>query len=235
MVRDTFRSDKSNARLKRCCATVLLTLSCLMYLWLLKPRQHNCRHHGTHHDIGLLDVFGIGYLCRVMLFMNFFWSRPPSWGEVFQVFCLIIPGTLISFALKRDESGHYTLEVDRAPGPCGPAHFAGSVLYNTGSMLSTWSEWERFKFKQHFKNKGRLMTTGLWSLSMHVNYLGEAMLFSGWALATQTRQNIWVPGVMVVAFVFWHIPGLDEYLAAKYPKEFPAWAASTSKFVPGIY
>merc|ERR1712167_271291 len=36
-------------------------------------------------------------------------------------------------------------------------------------------------------------------------------------------------------FVFMHIPGLDEYLADRYPKEFPKYAATTAKFIPYIY
>ena len=87
-------------------------------------------------------------------------------------------------------------------------------------------------------NKGKLMTTGLWALTMHANYFGDTLLFTGWTLASSglaVSWTWWAVPVMTALFVFMHIPGLDEYLADRYPKEFPKYAATTAKFIPYIY
>ena len=87
-------------------------------------------------------------------------------------------------------------------------------------------------------NKGKLMTGGLWSLTMHANYFGDTLLFTGWTLASSglaVSWTWWAVPVMTALFVFMHIPGLDEYLADRYPKEFPKYAATTAKFIPYIY
>ena len=87
-------------------------------------------------------------------------------------------------------------------------------------------------------NKGKLMTTGLWALTMHANYFGDTLLFTGWTLASSglaVSWTWWAVPVMTALFVFMHIPGLDEYLADRYPKEFPKYAATTAKFVPFVY
>jgi steroid 5-alpha reductase family enzyme len=80
------------------------------------------------------------------------------------------------------------------------------------------------------------MTTGLWAWSMHVNYLGDSLLFIGWTLAAGGAWWTWfVPTVVTTLFLTMHIPNLDEYLLHRYPHEFPAYAAKTSKFMPCIY
>ena len=58
-------------------------------------------------------------------------------------------------------------------------------------------------------NKGRLMTTGLWALTMHANYFGDTLLFTGWTLASSglaVSWTWWAVPVMTALFVFMHIP-----------------------------
>ena len=71
---------------------------------------------------------------------------------------------------------------------------------------------------------------------MDISYLGDPLLFSGWNIAAAGAWwTWWVPIVVTVLFDVMHILNLDEYLTHQYPKEFPAYAATTSKFIPGIY
>ena len=61
---------------------------------------------------------------------------------------------------------------------------------------------------------------------------------TGWTLASSglaVSWTWWAVVVMTLLFIFMHIPGLDEYLADRYPAEFPAYAAKTAKFIPGVY
>ena len=56
------------------------------------------------------------------------------------------------------------------------------------------------------------MTGGLWALTMHANYFGDTLLFTGWTLASSglaVSWTWWAVPVMTALFVFMHIPGLD--------------------------
>jgi protein-S-isoprenylcysteine O-methyltransferase Ste14 len=70
---------------------------------------------------------------------------------------------------------------------------------------------------------------------MHINYFGDTVLFTGFALITGTAWAVLLPGAMAALFIFCQIPVLDAYLREKYGKAFETYAESTSKFIPGIY
>jgi protein-S-isoprenylcysteine O-methyltransferase Ste14 len=111
----------------------------------------------------------------------------------------------------------------------------GVSLLLIGSAINTGSELQRWAWKKQPSSKGHCYTGGLFAYSMHVNYLGDSILFTGWAILA---ASIWagvVPLMMTLMFVFYHIPALDRYLADRYGAEFSAYAARTAKFVPGIY
>ena len=223
-IKDAWRRDKSQWLIKTgVCSTLLLGTSALYAHKLLSSlRATGC---STVHTDSMLLGFGAVYTGRLLLSMHIFQSRPPDWHEVPIVYMAFIPSIFATFV------------VARAPtAVCDPRHYAAALLYAAGSALSSVSEYQRYVFKANPANKGKLMTTGLWAMSMHINYLGDSVLFTGWTLAAVGAWWAWwVPVVITVLFVKMHIPGLDEYLKDRYPKEFPAYAARTAKFLPGIY
>ena len=107
----------------------------------------------------------------------------------------------------------------------------GFSIFMSGILIATCSEYQR----KSLKVPGRLITEGLWSYSMHINYLGEFMYYLGWSMVTVEWYNLWAPSLMLIGFVWVHIPGLDEYLAGRYPDQFPNYAKKTSKLIPFIY
>ena len=220
-IKDTWRLDKSNWRLKTSiCGTLLL---CAIVLYLRELDLASCAT-GCGSD-SMLVVFGVVYTGRVLLSMLVFLPRPPDWHEIPVVYVVFIPSVFATLACGRTQTD-----------VCGPWHYAAAVLYVLGSALSSVGEYQRYVFKARPANKGKLMTTGLWAWSMHVNYLGDSLLFSGWTLAAGGAWWTWlVPTVITLLFVFMHIPNLDEYLSYRYPGEFSSYAAKTSKFIPGIY
>lgn len=112
---------------------------------------------------------------------------------------------------------------------------AGCMLYLVGSYLNTISEYKRYRWKQKPENQGGLYTEGLFRYSMHINYFGDTVLFTGFALLTGSAWALFLPVVMAMSFIFLHIPTLDAYLSEKYGEAFDAYAGRTRKFVPGIY
>ena len=109
------------------------------------------------------------------------------------------------------------------------------MLYLSGSYINTQSEYYRHVWKLKEENKGRLYTEGLFSLSMHINYFGDIVLFIGFAMVAHSFSLLVVPMIMAINFVFHIIPSLDRYLEKKYKDEFRDYARKTKKLIPLIY
>ena len=109
------------------------------------------------------------------------------------------------------------------------------ALVAFGSYLNTGSELQRMVWKKRKSNKGKLYTEGLFKYSMHINYFGDTILFTGFALLTGCALALLVPVFITLGFVFYHIPELDTYLKERYKKQFAEYESKTKKFIPWIY
>ena len=123
----------------------------------------------------------------------------------------------------------------RQTAPVGLATLVGALLYVCGSFLNTGSEFQRHVWKSEPEHQGQLYTGGLFRYAMHINYFGDTVLFTGWALLTGYPLLLIVPLFMLCGFVFVNIPALDQYLAERYGTAFLAYAARTRKFIPFVY
>lgn len=119
--------------------------------------------------------------------------------------------------------------------PVGPIEVFAVFLLLLGSLLNSLSELQRKWWKAHPENKGHCYTGGLFGLATHINYSGDVVMFSGWALLSATWWTLVLPLAMAAGFVFVHIPGLDAYLSERYGEEFRSYAARTKKLVPFLY
>jgi len=168
------------------------------------------------------------YWLRHSVTLFYLLQRRVDWGEVI--------GLLIFIALF--ELGFVTLGAgfwrDKAI-PFGLLDYVGIVLVLVGSFLNTGSEVQRKWWKQNRSSKGHCYTGGMFAWSMHINYFGDVVLFTGWALLTSSFWTLILPIFMLFSFMFVHIPPLDEYLRQRYGKEFEEYAATTSKLIPGVY
>lgn len=85
----------------------------------------------------------------------------------------------------------------------------GSVLY----AFIADEQLRRFRFKP--ENKGRTISTGLWSMSRHPNYFGEISTWwglSAFAIAAAC-DNYWVligPAAITIMFIFASIPMIEK-------------------------
>ena len=109
----------------------------------------------------------------------------------------------------------------------------GLVVF--GSFLNTGSELQRWRWKKQPSSKGRCYTQGLFGYSMHINYFGDTVLFTGWAILAASIFAWSIPVFVAASFVFFHIPALDEYLAKRYGAQFEEYASRTVKFIPFVY
>ena len=109
------------------------------------------------------------------------------------------------------------------------------LLYISGSFINTYSEYLRYIWKRNPKNKGHIYKYGLFKYSMHINYFGDVLLFSGLSILTGRYWTLIIPIGMLLNFMIFIIPGLDNYLSQKYGDEFTEYSQTTKKIIPYIY
>jgi protein-S-isoprenylcysteine O-methyltransferase Ste14 len=108
----------------------------------------------------------------------------------------------------------------------------GILLFIAGSFFNTMSEAQRYAWKRRAENKGRLYTKGLFRYSMHINYFGDLLWVSGYALVTMNPYSLIIPALLFIFFYFYNIPKLDGYLKEKYRDEFIGYSEQTKRFIP---
>ncbi len=168
------------------------------------------------------------YLVRHGITLLYLLKRRVEWSEaiglgffliLFEVgFCVLAAGML-----------------RRVAAPIGAADYVAIAMVLVGSFLNTYSEMQRKWWKDKPENKGRCYTQGLFGLSMHINYFGDTVLFTGWSILTATLWTLVLPVFMGSMFVFYHIPGLDSYLEQRYGDEFTEYRKRTKEFIPFVY
>jgi steroid 5-alpha reductase family enzyme len=118
----------------------------------------------------------------------------------------------------------------------GPLAFAGIALWLVGLAFETIGDAELKGFKADPANKGRVMDRGLWALTRHPNYFGDACIWwgiylvaadSGWAGAATVLS----PVAMTYFLVFATGARLLERSMMKRPG-YPEYAERTSMFFP---
>jgi len=186
---------------------------------------------GSHYQINgdftrriVLLFCSIIYIIRIGIMAFVFLKRKLVWFETITI-AILMP--TIIFVLSY-VGGKQSL-------PINLFDVTGILLYLFGSYVNTRSEYLRHLWKQNPANKGRLYTKGLFKYSRHINYFGDVVLFTGWAMITQHSTMLLIPFFMALNFAMFIIPSLDNYLEQKYGKEFQKYAAHTKKLIPLIY
>ncbi|MEI6690896.1 MAG: DUF1295 domain-containing protein [bacterium] len=111
----------------------------------------------------------------------------------------------------------------------------GIVIWLTGLYFEVVGDAQLANFIKNKKNKGKLMTTGLWSYTRHPNYFGEATLW--WGIATIAYSGTSNPlvflGPAVINFLLLFVSGVP-LLEKKYKgrKDWESYCRKTSVFIP---
>ena len=176
----------------------------------------------------ILVLCALLYALRHFLTLFYLLMRQVAWGEVFGLLAFM---ALFEIGLLLVGGGAF----HASPIPLGGLDMVALGLLLVGSYLNTFSEIQRKWWKADAANKGHCYTQGLFRHSMHINFFGDMVLFTGWCLFTHTAWTLALPLLMSAMFVFLHIPGLDRYLADRYGVEFTAYAAKTKKLIPFVY
>jgi len=163
------------------------------------------------------------YLLRIFIMLTFFLNRKLIWSETITI-ALLMPSILFILTFIGGNRSHSLHLLD----------IIGIALFLFGSFLNTYSELKRYLWKKLPGNKEKLYTTGLFAFAIHINYFGDILLFTGWALITSYLPMLLIPSLMALNFVYFIMPSLDYYLECKYKTCFRDYAQQTKRLIPFI-
>jgi steroid 5-alpha reductase family enzyme len=109
------------------------------------------------------------------------------------------------------------------------------VLFITGCVLNSGGEAQRNIWKQKPEHKEELYTQGFFKYSRHINYFGDILWVTAYALITRNWYAALIPVFLFCFFAFYNAPKLDNYLKNKYGTAFEQYAKTTKMLIPFIY
>jgi len=114
---------------------------------------------------------------------------------------------------------------------------AGTGIWLLGFFFEAVGDWQLWRFKKDPRNRGKIMITGLWRLTRHPNYFGEATLWWGIFLIALSAWNGWMAVIspVLITFLLLRVSGVTM-LEKKYAgnQAFSEYARKTSPFFPWI-
>lgn len=113
----------------------------------------------------------------------------------------------------------------------------GIFIWLLGFIFEVLGDWQLEKFKRSASNKGKLLTTGVWSLTRHPNYFGEATCWWGiFLIAITDLSSIWllISPVLITCLLLFisGVPILEKRYRER--TDFKEYAKVTPKFLPLI-
>lgn len=121
------------------------------------------------------------------------------------------------------------------PTTLGAFACVGAFVWLVGFLFESIGDWQLKRFLANPKNKGKLMTKGLWKYTRHPNYFGEATMWWGiFIIALQTPYG-WLGIVtpIVITYLLLFVSGVP--MTEKAFEGRPGWKAfqkRTSRFLP---
>ena len=171
----------------------------LMSYWILFQEGGSwCQNHlHIHNAAGGFDrraiifCFNIVTLLRLAYMMFFLLKRSIPWEE-----SISVP---FAFALYYIGYALFVLPVDL---PIDALDYFSIALFVTGCILNSGGEILRNRWKQKPENKGKLYTGGFFRFSRHINYFGDLLWVSAYALITRNWYAVSIP---VFLFCFFQL------------------------------
>lgn len=113
----------------------------------------------------------------------------------------------------------------------------GITLWLIGFSFESVADWQLLRFKRNPANRGRVLDSGLWSLSRHPNYFGEAVLWWGIGLiALSSGGLLALFGPALLTFLLVKISGvamLDKALVERRPG-YAEYVRTVPAFLPTL-
>lgn len=111
----------------------------------------------------------------------------------------------------------------------------GTALWLVGFMFEAGGDYQLKKFKENPNNKGKLLTTGYWSITRHPNYFGDAAQWWGFYLIAFSAGAGWtIFSPIIMTYLLLKISGvamLEKTLKETKPG-YADYIARTNAFIP---
>lgn len=172
----------------------------------------------------IIFIFNVITFFRLAYMMVFLLKRKIPWEE-----SISVP---LAFALYYIG---FPLFVLPTTAPLDGLDYFGIALFLAGCVLNSGSEMLRDQWKQNPANKGKIYTGGFFKYSRHINYFGDILWVSAYAILTRNWYAATIPISLFCLFAFYNAPKLDQYLKKKYGKGYDEYARRTKMLIPYIY
>lgn len=193
------------------------TLTVLVTIWGLRLSGYLfCRNHGKGEDFRYV-------------------SMRRRWGAKFPLVSLVTV-----FALQGVIMWVVSLPVqiggaDDSPS-VGPLAVMGIMVWLVGFLFEAIGDRQLSRFKSDPANAGKVMDKGLWSLTRHPNYFGDACLWWGIGIvaAESGTGAIGLVGPLVMTFFLRRVSGVPmlERSLTKRREGYAEYVERTSAFFP---
>jgi protein-S-isoprenylcysteine O-methyltransferase Ste14 len=184
--------------------------------------KNNTSNNDTRRLV--IFIFNLTIFIRLAYMMLFLLKRKIPWEESISV----------PFAFALYFIGFPLLVLPIAHSIDGIDIFA-ITLFIIGCILNSGGEILRNRWKKHPENKGKIYTKGLFNYSRHINYFGDLLWVTAYAIITRNWYAFSIPLLLFCFFAFYNAPKLDKYLKNKYGKEYDEYARKTKMLIPFIY
>ncbi|MCP4351573.1 MAG: DUF1295 domain-containing protein [Desulfobacterales bacterium] len=226
-----FRNIHENSPLPKSLIIVAMAISVGISYYLMFVGRNDLVQWAQQYKITgdfyrrlLLFLCFVIYCIRLGITLFFFFRRKMYWIEAIMI-TNIMPFIIPYIAFVGGKNNHQL----------GLIESIGIIFFLFGSYLNTRSEYLRYIWKKKEENKGCVYTDGLFKYAIHINYLGDIVLFTGLAMIGNALILLIIPGSMAFIFIAILIPLKETYLENKYGNEFIDYMSKTKKLIPWIY
>ncbi len=120
-----------------------------------------------------------------------------------------------------------------------PIVLIGAAVWAIGFVFEAVGDWQLRRFKSNPDNKGKLLTKGLWRLTRHPNYFGDATVWWGYFVMALAVDSGWQSafGPLLMTLLIRYVSGvsmLEKDQIKKYP-EFADYIRNTPAMIPRLW
>lgn len=153
------------------------------------------------------------------------------WWSYFQVF-LLQGGLIWIWALPM------VMTIHAEPGPLTRLDMLAIAIWLTGFVFQAGADRQLKRFKADPGNKGKVLQSGLWSLTRHPNYFGEATMWWAYFVFGLAHPLGWI-AIVGPLYVTWFMSKgsaaamLDRHMLRTKP-DYAAYVERVPGFFPGF-
>ena len=116
--------------------------------------------------------------------------------------------------------------------------YLACAVWLIGFVFEAGGDWQLARFKSKPENRGELLISGLWKLTRHPNYFGDAACWWGYALFGLAAGNWWAPlGAILMTYLLLKVSGVAmlEPDMAKKKGGYEDYRKNTPAFFPRVW